>query len=149
MVYYFVMRTLLKLGVLLVVGLLAYNYFLGTPEEKEQSRVLVGKAKELGSEAWKLLKSEREKASEGKYNATLDRLEALYKDLRKVASDTENGDALRRLDELGQRRETLEEQLDGKQQLDARAQEQLDELTAETEDLMHEMEAQSQPPAPY
>jgi hypothetical protein len=45
------MRTLLKLALLLVIGLLAYNYFLGTPDEREQSRRIVGKARELGAEA--------------------------------------------------------------------------------------------------
>ena len=31
-------RTVIKLGVLLVVGLVAYNFFLGTPEEKEKAK---------------------------------------------------------------------------------------------------------------
>ena len=144
------MRTLIKLGLLLVVGLLAYNYFLGTPEEREQSRVIVGKAKELGSEAWNLLKTEREKAREGKYDAALDRLETLYKDLREEAERLGDTEALRRLDELGRRRSKLTEELAGTEaELDRDAQHQLDELAEDTEELMHEMEAQSQPPAPY
>ena len=142
------MRTLLKLALLLIVGLLAYNYFLGSPEEKEQSRVIVDKARDLGSEAWKLLRTEREKLREGKYDAALDRLEALYKDLRREAETVSDSDALRKLDELSRRRETLEE-MNSERELDAEARQQLDELTDETEDLMHEMEAQSQPPAPY
>ena len=142
------MRTLLKLALLLIVGLLAYNYFLGSPEEKEQSRVIVDKARDLGSEAWKLLRTEREKMREGKYDAALDRLESLYKDLRREAETVRDSDALRKLDELSRRRETLEE-MNSERELDAEARQQLDELTDETEDLMHEMEAQSQPPAPY
>ena len=142
------MRTLLKLALLLIVGLLAYNYFLGSPEEKEQSRVIVDKARDLGSEAWKLLQTEREKMREGKYDAALDRLESLYKDLRREAESVRDSDALRKLDELSRRRETLEER-NSERELDAEARQQLDELTDETEDLMHEMEAQSQPPAPY
>ena len=144
------MRTLIKLGLLLVVGLLAYNYFLGTPEEREQSRVIVGKAKELGSEAWNLLKTEREKAREGKYDAALDRLETLDKDVRGEAERLGDTEALRRLDELGRRRSELTEELAGTEaELDRDAQHQLDELAEDTEELMHEMEAQSQPPAPY
>ena len=142
------MRTLLKLALLLIVGLLAYNYFLGSPEEKEQSRVIVDKARDLGSEAWKLLRTEREKMREGKYDAALDRLESLYKDLRREAESVRDSDALRKLDELSRRRETLEER-NSERELDAEARQELDELTDETEDLMHEMEAQSQPPAPY
>ena len=142
------MRTLLKLALLLIVGLLAYNYFQGSPEEKEQSRVIVDKARDLGSEAWKLLRTEREKLREGKYDAALDRLESLYKDLRREAESVRDSDALRKLDELSRRRETLEER-NSERELDAEARQELDELTDETEDLMHEMEAQSQPPAPY
>ena len=32
------MRSLIKLGLILVVGILVYNYFFGTPEEKQQSK---------------------------------------------------------------------------------------------------------------
>ena len=107
------MRTLVKLAVLLVVSLLAYNYFLGTPEEKAQSREIVGKAKELGSEAWKLLKTERTKMKEGKYDDALNRLESLYVDLRNVAAEAKDSETLRQLEDLSKRRERLQDQLTG------------------------------------
>ena len=143
------LRTLLKLALLLVVGLLAYNYFLGTPEEKEQSRVIVGKARELGSEAWKLLKTERTKLKEGKYDDALNRLESLYVDLKNVAAEARDSETLRKLEDLSQRRRELQDGLDQADDLDPTEQKELDDLTADTEELMHEMEAKSQPPAPY
>ena len=143
------LRTLIKLGLFLVVALLAYNYFLGTPEEKAQSRVIVGKAKDLGAEAWKLLKTERTKMKEGKYDDALNRLETLYVDLKNVAAEANDSETLQRLEELGKRRKDLESELRGDDKLTPADQDKLDELTSDTEDLMHEMEAQSQPPAPY
>ncbi|CAH0999901.1 hypothetical protein LEM8419_01158 [Neolewinella maritima] len=142
-------RTLVKLGLLVVVTLLAYNYFLGTPEEKASSREIVGKVRELGSDAWQLLRSERTKLKEGKYDDALDRLESLYANLKEVAVTTRDSETLQRLEELGQRREAIEDRLRGSEDLDAKEQQQLDELTSDTEDLMHEMEAKGQSPAPY
>ncbi len=142
-------RTLVKLALLLVLGLLAYNYFLGTPEEKAQSREIVGKAKELASEAWKLLKTERTKMQEGKYDDALNRLESLYVDLRNVAAEAHDSETLQRLEDLSQRRKELQRKLSGQDNLTPANQKKLSELTADTEDLMHEMEAKSQPPAPY
>ena len=143
------MRTLLKLALFLIVGLLAYNYFLGTPEEKAQSREIAGKAKELGSEAWKLLRMERTKLKEGKYDDALNRLESLYVDLKNVAAEARDSETMRRLEDLSQRREELQGGLDQADDLNPTEQKELDDLTADTEELMHEMEAKSQPPAPY
>jgi len=59
------MGNLLKLAALLVIGILVYNYFFGTTEEKAQSKVIFSEAKDLGKAAWGLLKSEKEKFEDG------------------------------------------------------------------------------------
>jgi hypothetical protein len=143
------MRSLIKLGLLIVVGLLVYNYFWGTPDEKEQSQRIVTKARELGGEAWQLLRSEREKLREGKYDGALDQLEELYSGLRDQAERLQDSEALTELQRLNQRRKELEERLGDRSTTDTRAERELEELTADTEELMHEMETKSQPPAPY
>ncbi len=143
------MRTLIKLALLLVIGLLAYNYFLGTPDEQQQSRVILGKAKELGGEAWDLLRSERSKMKEGKYDGALDRLEALYASLKEQAEAMGDSDALGELGRLSKRRVTLEEQLNDGTVSTKLTRVELDRLTSETEALMHEMEAKSRTAAPY
>ena len=142
-------RTLLKIGALLVVVLLGYNYFFGDETEKAQSREIVGKVGDLGKDAWNLLKSEREKMREGKYDDALEKLDGLYQNLRGKAEALRDSEALERLRELSERRAELEQMLeDGDDELSRDARRKLDDLTAETEELMNEMEAKGQPAPP-
>ena len=142
-------KSRIKIGLLVVVGLLGSNYFFGTPEEKAQSREIVGKATDLGRDAWNLLKSERVKLQEGKYDDAVEKLEGLYKDLAAKAEDLKDSDAIKELGKLSERRAELEELLkkDGGELSEA-AKRQLDDLTADTEELMNEMEAKGQPSPP-
>lgn len=142
-------KNILKIGALLVIGLLGYNYFLGDETEKAQSREIVGKVGDLGKDAWGLLKSERQKMKDGKYDDALDKLDGLYKSLRGKAQDLQDSDVLDRIRELSERREELESQLqDSGNELSRDARRKLDDLTAETEELMNEMEAKGQPSPP-
>ncbi len=143
------MRLLIKLGFLLVIGLLAYNYFLGTPEEKEQSRKIVGKAKELGGDAWNLLRSERSKLEEGKYDGALDRLESLYEELSERARSSGDTPAMEELARLRAQRDALALRLSDASMPSADDRRELEELTSETEELMHEMETEGRTAAPY
>ena len=70
-------KSILRLAAILVVGILFYNYFLGTPTEKEQSKKVFSKVKDLGRDAWDLLKTEKEKLDEGKYDEALDKITTL------------------------------------------------------------------------
>lgn len=142
-------KNLLKIGALLVVGLLGYNYFLGDAEEKAQSQEIVGKVGELGKDAWNLLKSERQKMREGKYDDALDKLDGLYQGLRGKAKEIQDSGLLERIEDLSKRRTELEDMInDAAQAPSAEAKRKLDELTAETEDLMNEMEAKGKSIAP-
>jgi len=141
-------KNLLKIGALLVIALLGYNYFLGDETEKAQSREIVGKVGDLGKDAWNLLKSEREKMKDGKYDDALDKLDGLYQSLRGKARELEDSGALDRIKELADRREELEELLNNGDELSADAKRKLNDLTAETEELMNEMEEKGQPSAP-
>lgn len=142
-------KTLLKLGLVLVAGLLFFNYFFGDVEEKAQSREIVGKVGDLGKDAWNLLKSERQKMKEGKYDDALEKLDGLYASLRGKAQDLKDSGLLDRIDELNERRKQLEDAVGEKSgELSADAKRKLDDLTAETEELMNEMEAKGQPEPP-
>ncbi|MEL6274428.1 MAG: hypothetical protein AAFU03_04860 [Bacteroidota bacterium] len=142
-------RFLFRVAVLLVVGILGYNFFFGSTEEKAQSREIVGKAVDLGKDPWNLLKKEKEKFDEGKYDGAVDNLESLYNRLAETARTLRDGDALERIGELERVRSDIEDQLeDATPEEKERAGEQLKELTKETEELMNELEqkAQSQDP---
>lgn len=139
-------KNLLKIGALLVIGLLGYNYFLGDATEKEQSREIVGKVGDLGKEAWNLLKSERQKMKDGKYDDALDKLDGLYSSLRGKAKDLKDSGLVERIEDLASRRGELEEMLEkADSELSADAKRKLNDLTAETEELMNEMEEKGKP----
>ncbi|MEM7573080.1 MAG: hypothetical protein AAF433_09280 [Bacteroidota bacterium] len=138
-------RSLLRIGILLVIAVLGYNYFLGSPEEKAQSREIVGKVTDLGRDAWNLLRSERDKLREGKYDGVTERLGSLFGSLRDKARDLGDSDIMRRLNSLEERREALDRDMgeattEEEQREVERA---VESLTAETEALMNEMETKT------
>lgn len=108
----------IKLAVLVVVGVLAYNYFFGTGEEKAQSAKTFGQMKEVAVSVGQLAKSEKEKFDAGKYDTALDKLGATYKKLREGAQKLDAG-LLKRIGELEQRKGELQKELDGIQGADA------------------------------
>ena len=145
------MRTVIQFALLLVVGLLAYNYFYGTVEERKQSEKIVDKARDLGSDAWDLLTQEREKMRRGKYDDALEKLEDLYGSLRievEELSDEEE-DFMEDLEALDIRRRELERMVARGGKIGRSAQRELDDLAEDTEDLMNEMEEKSQSGAPW
>lgn len=139
------MMRLLRLGIFIVVAILGYNYFLGDEVEKEQSREIVGKAADLGKDAWNLLKGEKEKFQEGKYDGAVDQLKSLYGNLKEQATKIRDSGALDRLADLEKRRQELERRLEtGTEAEQAEAGEALEDLTADTEDLMNDLESKGQ-----
>ncbi|MFM9949485.1 MAG: hypothetical protein ACKV1O_16225 [Saprospiraceae bacterium] len=143
------MGNLLKLAALLVIGILVYNYFFGTTEEKAQSKVIFSEAKDLGKAAWGLLKSEKEKFEDGKYDEAVDKVGGLFKNLKTKAQENKDTDALAELRELEKQRLELEKRLDAVDEYDkskaaARENEAIkrdwDDLLERTESLMKRME---------
>jgi len=65
---------IIKLGILVLIGLVGYNYFLGTPEEKEKSKEIIGKVTDIGKAGVGLIKEEVAKFKEGKYDRALDKI---------------------------------------------------------------------------
>jgi|APTNR8051073442_1049403.scaffolds.fasta_scaffold00948_16 hypothetical protein len=112
------MGNLLKLAALLVIGILVYNYFFGTTEEKAQSKVIFSEAKDLGKAAWGLLKSEKDKFEDGKYDEAVDKVGGLFKNLKTKAQENKDTDALSELRELEKQRLELEKRLDAVDEYD-------------------------------
>ncbi len=149
-------KLLIRLLVLLVIGVLVYNYFLGTPEEKESSRTIFREVKQLGKSTWALLKSEKSKMEEGKYDAALDKIGILYDELEERARSGKDRESLDRIMELDRQRRALNDRLTQleedqagartsaeKQQAgkeEERLKADLRSLFAETERLMNDME---------
>lgn len=151
-------RSILKLAVFLVVGVLVYNFFLGTPEEKEQSRAIFNKGKEVVVSVGDLVKSEKEKFDSGKYDEALDKVGNLFNGMREKADDLSSNDQYKNeLEELDAKRRELQEDLKDvetdqdnnftseKDEKKARKiQIDLDKLMDKAKDLMDQMEENAQ-----
>ena len=104
-------RTIIKLGLLLLAAILVYNYFFGTSEEKAQSREVFKKTGDALGSAWSLIKTEKQKFDTGKYDKVLDQLGNAYVAVRERAKYVDEK-ILNRLGELEKRKAGLEQQLD-------------------------------------
>ncbi|MFM8363338.1 MAG: hypothetical protein ACKOA4_11625 [Haliscomenobacter sp.] len=152
-------KLLFRLLFVIVVGVLVYNYFLGTPEEKDTSRAIFQSVKQLGKSTWGLLKSEKAKLDAGKYDTALEKINTLFGQLRSHARENRDQGALNRLQQLDQERQSIEARLEqinraralveqgrslGSRRALAQDEEQLKEdlsrLFDETETLMQDME---------
>lgn len=104
-------RFLIKIGLILVIGILVYNRFFGTDTEKEQSKEIFKKTGDALGATWDLLKSEKQKYNAGKYDRVLDQLGNAYQTVRNGAKYLDEN-VLQRLDDLERRKAVLEQQLD-------------------------------------
>lgn len=143
------MKFLIRIALLLVAGVIIYNYFFGTPEEKEQSKKVFNTAKEagkavwsFGKEAFSLLRSEKKKFDAGKYNEAVDNVGNLYDKLRGHAKTIDdNKDLIARLDRLERERQQLEHKLDQPSSFEGSEKTRQTEIRSDWEKLMRETEA--------
>ena len=75
-------RFILTTAFFLVVGILGYNYFFGTVQEKEQAKEIFSKGADVIGSSANLLKSEYKKYGDGKYDGALDSI-STFLDKRK------------------------------------------------------------------
>ena len=111
------MKTLIKIALLLIVGVIVYNYFLGNEEEKASSQKVFQQVKQVGESIGDLLKEEKRKFAEGKYDDAFDKLGGIYQDLKKKATgDSDDQAELEKLEsrkeKLLKEKEAIEEQLE-------------------------------------
>ncbi len=79
-------RSIIRLGIFLVLALLGYNYFYGTASEKAQSKEIVHDATQLGKKLFtkvgSLLKSEKAKFDDGKFDEAIGNVRSAIGDLK-------------------------------------------------------------------
>jgi ElaB/YqjD/DUF883 family membrane-anchored ribosome-binding protein len=105
------MNGIIKLILVLVVGVLIYNYFLGSEEEKQESEKIFTEVKELGKATWGLLKSEKQKFNDGKYDEAVGKVSSLLSSLRNKANTSNDKAAVQELEQLEGKRQQLEKEL--------------------------------------
>ncbi len=146
-------RGLFKILFVVVIGVLVYNYFLGSPEEKENAKEIFGEVKDVVVGVKDLVKSEKEKFDAGKYDDAVDKVGTL---LSKLKSKAKNFDEkyLKRIVDLEKKKEDLKSaltdynvedgRLDGSEKKEKKDSTQLktdlDDLLKDTEKLIEDME---------
>ncbi|MBI1223662.1 MAG: hypothetical protein GC192_00370 [Bacteroidetes bacterium] len=142
-------KSVLKLLAILVIGILIYNLFLGTDEEKQGAKRIVGEMKDVGVAVGDLLKSEKEKFDKGKYDKAVDKVGSVLSSLRDKAKDFDKK-YTKRLDELERKRKELKDQIDavsdtagtnGETSQTKSIKQDSKELLQELESLMKEMDS--------
>lgn len=135
-------KSLLKLAIFLVAGILVYNYFFGTVEEKEQSKEIFAKTKDLGKSAWGLLKTEKGKLDDGKYDGALDKMGDLYESLEGTARNLKDSETLDTLAKLEKERKKLAENTAGQDddEMSDADKQRIKTLLRKTEALMKQLE---------
>ncbi|TAK36932.1 MAG: hypothetical protein EPO28_12805 [Saprospiraceae bacterium] len=108
-------KSLLKLIAILIVGILIYNYFLGSPSEKEGAQKIFKEFKDAGVAVKGLLQSEKAKFDAGKYDKAVNKIGDLLQGLKRNAQEYD-GQYLQRIDDLEKRRVELSQQLSEYQQ---------------------------------
>lgn len=147
-------RFLFKLVLSLVVLLLVYNYFLGTPEEKSTSKKIFGEVIHLGKSSWDLLRVEKQKLKDGKYDVAMDKVSQLLNGLENAVKQSGDPKISDQFQELTDKRDQLLQLEDASTNLkktseaDAKLTEKekserlrlLKSLLSETELLMNQLE---------
>lgn len=102
------------LVILVAVGLIAYNLFYGTEEEKQQSQQILRQIRELTGNVAGLLQSEKAKFDAGKYNDALQKLKSSLALLREQAQSLSQGrtEVSSEIEQLEQDEAQLEIQLE-------------------------------------
>jgi len=100
-------RFLFKLFLSLVVLLLVYNYFLGTPEEKSTSKKIFGEVIHLGKSSWDLLRAEKQKLRDGKYDMAIDKVSQLLDGIETAVNNSDNPNLSEQYQHLTEKRDQL------------------------------------------
>ena len=103
------MKNLIKYGLVLVVGIVAYNYFYGTPSEKDQSQKIFTEFKDVGESVVGLVKDEKVKYDEGKYDEAILKMKSAVEKMKDKIDRSEDNSLKDEMDDLGDRsKEVLE-----------------------------------------
>ena len=104
------MKSLIKLLFLLIIGILIYNYFLGTREEKASSEKIFKEFSDLGKAVGDLISQEKEKFDQGKYDDALDKINGFINQLKDKTSAA-SSEIKQQIRSLEKQKEKLKDQI--------------------------------------
>ena len=130
-------KGIIKLGLLLVVGLIAYNLFLGDETEQAQSKEIINKVKDLGKSGVDLVKAEKDKFDAGKYDDAVDKVGKLFDQLKSKAQDSK--EMLGKILYLDEKRDVFKDHIQQEKAEKNLSEEESAQLDKEFKDLMQEI----------
>jgi hypothetical protein len=109
---------LIKWALIVIIGVLVYNYFYGTEEEKQQSEAIFNQTRAVGQSIVGFVTDETQKVKDGKYNDVIDNISEFLGQLKSEenAKEVENiesdlREAKEKYDSKEQSADSLESQL--------------------------------------
>jgi len=132
------MRVIIRWILILVALIVGYNYFFGDSDEKSESEEIVEQVRELGKSIFGLVKNEKERIEQGKYEGLFAKMESIFDILNSQleSSDLQDADELRQLE---RDKEELENEIKEAEK-EGVSQEQKDELDAKVKELLKKTE---------
>lgn len=84
------MRTIINLILIVVIAVVGYNYFFGSNSEKNESQEIVDQVKDLGKSIGDLIRSEKNKLEEGKYDDVVNKARSIFEKLESQINPTDS-----------------------------------------------------------
>jgi len=133
-------RKLISLVILVVVGLMGYNMFFGTEEDKARGRVVAKETKELVGSIVGFLKAEKENYDAGKYDDAMTKLNKAFKNISSKAQEI-GGNLPERVKELEEKKDQLDKLIDiNKNSKMADPKKESEKIDDEMNDIIKELE---------
>lgn len=132
------MRTIVNIVLIVLIAVIGYNYFFGSSDEKTDSQEIVEQVKDLGRSIGGLIKSEKQKMDEGKYDGVFDKIEDIFKALESQLGSGDT-DQKEELHELEKDKRKLEEEVKEAEE-NAVSSEKKDELDTKLRELLEKTE---------
>ena len=134
-------KFILKIAVILTIGILVYNYFFRTADEKQNSKEVYSKVKDLTVSVVDLLKNEKDKFEKGKYDQALDQIDNAISAIKEKGKLLSANDQLK-LRTIEQDKEALQREIIATDQLSKQeADKKAKELDKKVIQILHATES--------
>ncbi len=142
-------RKLISLVIFAVIGLMGYNMFFGTDEDKARGQAVAKETKELVGSIFGFLKAEKENYDAGKFDNAMDKMNKAFKNISQKAKEV-GGDLPERMKDLEQKKDQLDRLIevnknskmaDPKKEND-KIQDEMSDILKELQDIAEDIEKQ-------
>jgi len=133
-------RKLISLVILAVIGLMGYNMFFGTEEDKARGQAVAKETKELVSSVVGFLKAEKDNYDSGKFDNAMQKLNKAVKNVSQKAQEI-GGSMPERVRQLEDKKNQLDELIQiNKNSKMADPKKESDKIKDEMSDILKELQ---------